>query len=112
MEIIVERENDTAVFKVPGRIDSANALEFQEDLRNSIQETDRVVILDFSGLSYISSAGLRVILMITKEIVRRGANLAICSLSELVQEIFQVSGFDKIITVRPSREEAVAALRG
>ena len=111
MDITIERESEVAIFKVPGRIDSANALEFQDDLQKNIQESDRVVILDFADLSYISSAGLRVILMVTKELARRNAKLAICSLSELVNEVFQVSGFDKIITVRRSKEEAINSVR-
>ena len=112
MEITTERENDTVVFKTQGRIDSANAMGFHDVLQGGIEATDRIVILDFGDISYISSAGLRVILMVAKELTRRGAYLAICSLSDFVREIFEVSGFDKIITVRPSKEEAITAIRG
>ncbi len=112
MDIPIERDGGTAVLMIQGRIDGSNAMEFQENLQGTLTETDQIVVLDFGELTYISSAGLRVLLMVAKELSRRSGSLAVCSLSESVQEVFQVSGFDKIIMVRASKEEAVAAIKG
>jgi anti-anti-sigma factor len=112
MAINTEREGDTLVAKAEGRIDGTNAREFQDDLDSVIEEGDRAVILNFQDLMYISSAGIRVVLMTAKTLQRREAQFALCSLSEPVREIFEVSGFDKIIPIHASQDEAISALGG
>ena len=112
MAINTEREGDTLVAKAEGRIDGTNAREFQDDLDSVIEEGDRAVILNFQDLMYISSAGIRVVLMTAKTLQRREALFALCSLSEPVREIFEVSGFDKIIPIHASQDEAISALGG
>jgi anti-anti-sigma factor len=112
MAINTEREGDTLVAKAEGRIDGTNAREFQDDLDSVIEEGDRAVILNFQDLMYISSAGIRVVLMTAKTLQRREARFALCSLSEPVREIFEVSGFDKIIPIHASQDEAISALGG
>ena len=109
MEINVERENETMVARVAGRVDSTNAREFEQALNASISD-DRKVIVDLGELSYISSSGLRVILLFAKMLQRRDAKLALCSLSESIREVFEISGFDKIILIHASQTEARAAL--
>ena len=112
MAIQAEREGDTLVAKAEGRIDGTNARQFQDDLDSVIEEGDRAVILNFQDLMYISSAGIRVVLMTAKTLQRREARFALCSLSEPVREIFEVSGFDKIIPIHSSQDEAISALGG
>ena len=112
MAIQAEREGDTLVAKAEGRIDGTNAREFQDDLDSIIEDGDRAVILNFQDLMYISSAGIRVVLMTAKTLQRREARFALCSLSEPVREIFEVSGFDKIIPIHASQDEAISALGG
>ena len=57
MEIKTERQNGTLIAKVEGRVDSANAREFENALSSAISDDDTYVIADFEGLSYISSSG-------------------------------------------------------
>ena len=70
------------------------------------------MVLDFEGISYISSAGLRVVLLVAKTLQKQKAKMAVCSLSESIREIFEISGFDKIIPVHGSRADAVAGVGG
>ena len=108
MEIKVERENGTLIALVEGRVDSANAREFEQVLTEAIGDA-HAVIVDFEGLSYISSSGLRVLLMVAKTLRQRSADLALCALSESIREVFEISGFDKIIQIHDTRAEALAA---
>ena len=108
MEIKVERENGTLIAQVEGRVDSANAREFEQVLTEAIGDAQTVVV-DFEGLSYISSSGLRVLLLVAKTLRQRSANLALCALSESIREVFEISGFDKIIQIHDTRAEALAA---
>ena len=112
MALETQRSAGTLVARTYERVDSANARQFQDDLSAVIEEQDRVVILDLQELRYISSAGLRVMLLTAKDLSRQGAKFAVCSLSQPVLEVFQISGFDKIIQVHPSLDDARAALQG
>ncbi len=109
MELETERQGDTLIAKTDGRVDGANAREFQSALEAAIDDNESTVILDMERLSYISSAGLRVILLTAKSLQGRNAKFAVCSLSESIQEVFEISGFDKIISIHPSQAEALAA---
>ena len=112
MAINIERDGGTVIAKIDGRLDGANAQEFQGDLTGAIEDSDRAVILDFENLSYISSAGLRVILITAKALRRQDAELAVCSLSDPIREVFEISGFDQIIPVRDTQADAIAAISG
>ena len=109
MVINVERENGILIAQVAGRVDSANAPEFEKALSAAISE-GCALVLDLKGLSYISSSGLRVLLLVAKTLRNRAAHLALCSLSGPIREVFEISGFDKIIPVHDSRAEALAAV--
>ena len=112
MAIEAERDGTTLVAMTDARVDGGNARAFQDELETIIEDNDRTVILDLQKLLYISSAGLRVILLTAKNLGRRDVNFAVCSLTDPVQEVFKVSGFDKIIRVHPSLSEAKAAFQG
>ena len=110
MEISTERKGSVLVATTEERIDGVNARAFQDALQAAIADTDRAVILDLSQLTYISSAGLRVILLIARTLQRQDGNLAVCSLSGPVQEVFQISGFDQIIKTYGTQDEAISSL--
>ena len=110
MELGITREGATLIATTEGRIDGTNASQFQRALEEAIDDNDRAVIMDLVNLTYISSAGLRAILLTAKSLRGRDATLAVCSLTEPVREVFQISGFDQIIPVHDSRDEAVSAV--
>ena len=112
MTFEAKREDGTLVVKLDGRIDGANAAELQHNLEGAIEETDNLLVVDLEQLEYISSAGLRVILLIAKALQRQNTAFAVCSLSEPIREVFEISGFDKLIPLYPSQAEAVATHRG
>ena len=110
MDIQTERIGGTLIAKAQGRIDGVNARDFEEAMKAAISSDDSAVVMDLEGLSYISSAGLRVILLIAKTLRKRDAEFLLCSLSDPIREVFEISGFDKIIPVHDSREKAIASL--
>ena len=110
MNVTTEREDGVLSVQVEGRIDGSTVLAFQEAIETALKDGDRAVIVDCEGLSYIGSAGLRTMLAMAKSVANRDARFALCALSEPVSRIFEKSGFDTILTIRPSRAEALAAL--
>ena len=112
MDVATERQDDVLSVLVSGRIDGSNAAAFEEAVRAAISDSDRAVVMDLEKLSYISSAGLRVLLMIAKNLSGRDAKLVLCAMSDQIREVIEISGFDKIIPVHPSKAEALASLDG
>jgi len=110
MKIETDRQDDILSLLVSGRVDGSNAAAFEETARAAIEENDRGVMMDFGNLSYISSSGLRVVLLIARRVVSRDARFALCALSDELREVFKISGFDRIISIHPSRTEALASL--
>ena len=110
MNVESRREGSSLVLIADGRVDGTNASEFQDAMKAEINESDRAVVLDLQDLTYISSAGLRVVLLIAKDLQRQGAKMAACSLSDPVREVFVISGFDKIIPIHDSQDSAIGAL--
>ncbi len=95
-----------------GRIDGNNYIEVQNALESGIDSDERAIILDFGQLGYISSAGLRVCLIIAKKFNPEGKAFGICNLSDSIREIVTVSGFHGIMSIYDSQSAAIEALTG
>ena len=106
----VERDSGVLTIKVQGRVDGTNADKFQDEVKSTLEDGDKAVLLNMAELAYISSAGLRSVLMIAKGMEEKEVQFMIYSLSAPIQDIFEISGFDKIITVCESREQAMKKL--
>lgn len=110
MEMTTERQDDVLSIKVIGRIDGSNAIAFQEAIRTYVEDRDRAMVMDCAELSYISSAGLRAVLITAKALTNRNVKFALCALTEHVLEAFEKSGFDKIMAIHASRAAAIVSL--
>ena len=103
IDIQWERKDGALVAALVGRIDGSTAEQFQRLLESGIEPDDHVLILDFEHLSFISSAGLRVCLIMAKQFNAPGKRLSICTLSASIREVMAISGFDRIITIYESQ---------
>ena len=112
MNLPMDRQNGILTAFIIGRIDGSNVTEFEETVSAAVEDSDRALIMDFEQLSFISSAGLRVILVIAKTLRGQDTGFSLCSLSDQVREIFRISGFNKVLTIHLSRSEALAAVDG
>ena len=104
-----EQRDQVLIAKAGGRVDGTNARDFQDALETLLREDVAGVVLDLEDLSYISSAGLRVILLISKQLQGKSAKFGVCSLSSSISEVFQISGFDKIIPTHVAQADAISA---
>ena len=87
----------TAVFSLTGRLDTVTAPELEKALKESLSGVTDLT-LDFENLEYISSAGLRVLLSAHKIMSRQG-KMRLINVNEVVQEVFDVTGFTDILTI-------------
>ncbi|MGO9134937.1 MAG: STAS domain-containing protein [Methylovirgula sp.] len=93
-----------------GRLDSVTGPAFEKDLLQKIDAGHRCLLLDFAELQYISSAGLRIVLVAAKKLKSVGGRLALCSLNPQIAEVFAISGFNNILDIQPSRDAARSVL--
>ena len=110
MQVQIEPQDGVLVVAVEGRIDGTNAMQFQSTVHDGLGDDTGPLLIDCKDLAYISSAGLRAFLLIARTLQRREGRFAICSLPDMIAQIFQTSGFDQIIAVHAVREEALLDL--
>lgn len=101
--------NGVMVVAIEGRVDGASAQRFERVLDAVADAGKKGMVLDLENLTYISSAALRGLLVLTKAQARKGGTLTVCSVPDSLRTIFKVSGFDQIIPVHDSQAEALAA---
>ena len=107
MQIANETISGVLIAAPEGRIDGATSADFYASLEDLVEPSDEPVIVDFTNLHYISSAGLRVLLLIKKYLHKLDRQMAVYGLSPSIREIFEISGFSKIISVQDTRQEAI-----
>lgn len=92
------------------RLDSFNAGAFELALRKLIGETTDMLILDLQAVSYISSAGIRVVMIAAKELRSREREFRLCSLTRPVQGVFATSGMGMIVRICADRADALQSV--
>jgi len=107
MKIVQRTESDVTVFRPEGRIDWSSLSEFSSALNRSIQEGAKKVLIDFSQTDYMSSAGLRALTDLLKQMEEAGGEIALCSLNESLKELFRIVNFDKVFTIYENEFEAL-----
>lgn len=111
MDITQERDGVVVVVRLSGRLDSSSAPGAEEQLTAAAAGEAPRVAIDMSQLTYVSSAGLRVLLVTAKKIQQQQGKLALGGLADNVREVFAATGFDTIITIAADAAAAVAAVR-
>ena len=110
MNLSVEREDGVLYCLVEGRVDGDNAPDFRAGVIDHVTDDDRVLVLDLSQVSYISSAGLQSFLLIARSMGQRSVGFGICELSDGVRKVFEIAGFSGVLALFSNREEALVAL--
>jgi anti-anti-sigma factor len=107
MQITEIKSGAVTVAAFEGRLDTATAATAEAKLLALLAQG--AVVADLSEVRYVSSAGLRVLLKAAKQAKTAGQGFSVCGLQPSVREVFEISGFDKIIPAYASRAEALAA---
>lgn len=110
MDLTIEPQGEVTVVKVSGDINAASCDQLEQTLTGLIDQGSKRMVLDLAGVRYVSSAGLRVLLIAAKRLAGKGA-FALSRASQPVQEVLDMTGFSGIIKVKPSLDDAVALVR-
>ena len=97
MNIIKKQDGTALTIALEGRLDTVTSPELEAELKASLDGVTHLVF-DFEKLSYISSAGLRILLS-TQKVMSKAGGMKIVRVNDVVSEIFEVTGFSEILTV-------------
>ncbi len=107
MQIGVEHKNGFIVATIAGKIDATTSPEFEDRMMNLIDDGAKYIILDLGEVPYLSSAGLRILILLAKHLYGTG-QLALCNVRETVDEIISMAGFKNYMLFFSTREDAEA----
>ncbi len=109
MEITEKTMNDVEIVFLNGRLDAYNSNLVEKKLDELINSGKIKMVADLSGVEYISSSGLRVMLSSLKKLNKLGGTLKLSSLQPYVREIFEIAGFTQLFQIYDSEEEAATS---
>jgi anti-anti-sigma factor len=107
MTITSTHVGDAVVLRVEGRLDAATSPEFEKAFQQSINSECRRMIVDLEGVDYVSSAGLRVILVAAKTVRAGGGVLGLSGLRRTVKDTLEMAGFCALFPIYDSLEKAL-----
>lgn len=107
IEVVEEKDGDALVLQPVGKIDGQNAREFETTVMGHIDGGERRLVVDCSRLEFISSSGLRVLLLATRAMRTSSGTIVLCGLRDNVKMVVRMSGFHRIVPIRVTRKAAV-----
>ena len=96
---IVKNDDKQIVVALKGELDSNAAPKFATDMEPVMNEAGKEILLDFNELEYISSAGMRTILLVNKTALAKGGKVVIKGMSDDIKQIFHLTGFDALLEI-------------
>jgi len=107
MNMMISKNGKVTVASPVGRLDTTTAPEAETRINEAIDGGDVKIVIDFAQTSYISSAGLRVLLKTAKSLHQKSGKLALCGANEQILEVLEMSGF---LTMMPHHANLDAAV--
>ena len=107
MELTEQKTDKCVIIGIEGRLDTTNYSVLEKKLMDLVDSQHDKILVECVKMDYISSSGLRILLMALKKITNLKGKFALCGLQENIHEIFEISGFTSIFAIYPSREDAL-----
>ncbi len=107
MEISARKNGNVLVILLKGRLDALTAPDFDKKIESLLSEGEKALVINFSELEYISSAGLRSILATAKQLKAKDGRILLAELRGAVKEVFEISGFYSIFQIFESEADAL-----
>ena len=99
MDIKITQQENKTIVVLNGRIDTSNADQFQQDVAPLMEGENPDIDIDCTDMSYTSSQGLRIFLMLQKSVMARSGKMVLRNMNPQVKEVFDITGFSNIITI-------------
>jgi len=112
MELKSYQENGATIVEIIGHLDTMMAPEYEKQMTEMMSDGSKIFIADCTQLDYISSSGLRVLLITLKNITNKGGKFILFGMQESVFEVFKICRFDNLFSIVPDKHEALKRLAG
>ncbi len=99
MIVTIEKQGEKTLLILEGRVDSTNANQFQQDVAPLMEIDKPDIDIDCTGMTYTSSQGLRVFLLLQKSVNAHNGKMVLRNMNPRVKEVFDITGFSNIITI-------------
>lgn len=99
MNVTITNQDNKTLVVLDGRLDTSNAYQFQQDIAPLMEGDKPDIDIDCTAMSYTSSQGLRLFLMLQKSVMARGGKMVMRNMNPQVKEVFDITGFSNIITI-------------
>jgi len=109
MELAVTTVGPVTILTINGRLDSNSSKELEDQVMGLVTGGVSKLLMDFGGVDYINSSGLRVLLMAFQHLKKSGGKLHLCNIKDYMNEVFEISGYTEIFPIFPGQAEALAA---
>ena len=110
MEINKEQVGDAYVVSPTGRLDGIYSTAFAKEVGELIGGTNPKILIDFAEIDFVTSAGIRAVLLLMKKAKASGAAFALCGVNDQVRDVLDATGLQPIIPIYAGRSEGLAAL--
>jgi anti-sigma B factor antagonist len=110
MDISEDRKADAVILALSGKLDATTAKTFEDRILGVINGGTQRLVVDLSQLDYVSSSGLRVIILAAKRLQTVGGKIVLCSMKDQVRQVFDLAGFSSMLSIYGSRDEAIKGL--
>ncbi|MCR4930846.1 MAG: STAS domain-containing protein [Bacteroidales bacterium] len=99
MNVTITNQDNKTLVVLDGRLDTSNADQFQQDIAPLMEGDKPDIDIDCTAMSYTSSQGLRLFLMLQKSVMARSGKMVMRNMNPQVKEVFDITGFSNIITI-------------
>lgn len=110
MEVSLEERGEVVIVRVKGRLDAASSPQLQAAIDSVVDGGHFKILLNFQEVDYLSSAGMRLMLAVSKKLSSLEGKVVACSLHDDVMEVIKMAGFNQVIEFYPSESESLAHL--
>lgn len=111
MEITQTKQGEVLILALTGRLDAQTSKTLEDQLIPLIEGGEKRVLVDFAPLDYISSAGLRVLLLAARKLTQSNGRIALCALRPTIKTVFDIAGFSTVFPIFATRDEAIDHLQ-
>ncbi len=112
VEIEEKTKDDMLQLVVVGEVDASSSIYLDNAIRNAMESGNLKILVDCTGLNYISSAGLGVFMSYLEDFKERGVRFVVCGLQEKVNHVFELLGLENLLKIVATQREAEAYLNG
>ena len=111
LKVLWAEEQNCRILQIKGEINYNNLSVLEQAVEGAARLPEKNIVIDMLELAYISSAGLRILLKLKKDLNQAEKNLVLFGLTEFVREVFHISGFDKIFSIYKNKLSAIESLK-